>query len=580
MYIGFAFLLAFLPASGVSGDGITRTGQATALAMEKTMLASSPEQAALQITSSLSPDPSTDTAWSAGTAGVADIQTAFNNARTRENSQLGTVIPMLTLPAQTTWNNMTTGEKALWLINRERIDRGIRPLDGLESNVGAVAQGYADYLLGNNAWGHSADGRDPWQRLSARQAIAACHDFLPIGENLAVFVTSGSSIALPLERSIYMWMYDDGDCCGWGHRHAVLWDPYNNNSGASGSEGFLGIGRASGGPYQGGFSQSWNLAEIIVMNVFDPCSSWVELFPPGAAAPVAPSGAVASVTPTFSWNVPPDTGSTDPATWYLLWVNGPSGAPVIKQWYTAAQANCNGSSCSVTSANALTGGNHTWWVQTWNATGYGPWSPGMSFTVSAERTTGKATLVSPNGTGVNLSPAYTWNEVVGATWYYLWVNGPSGAVIQQWYTSAQANCNGTTCSVTPAKVLSSGAHTWWVQTWNDSGYGPWSDGMAFTRTAPGKATLISPIGTMGTSAPTYTWNEVSGATWYYLWVNGPSGSVIQQWYTAAQAGCNGTICSVTPGTALGAGDHTWWIQAWNNAGYGPWSNGLGFSVAP
>ena len=29
-----------------------------------------------------------------------------------------------------------------------------------------------------------------------------------------------------------------------------------------------------GGPYQGPFSQPYNFAELIVMNVFDPCSAW------------------------------------------------------------------------------------------------------------------------------------------------------------------------------------------------------------------------------------------------------------------------------------------------------------------
>ncbi|MCG7852354.1 MAG: hypothetical protein MIO92_07515, partial [Methanosarcinaceae archaeon] len=49
-----------------------------------------------------------------------------------------------------------------------------------------------------------------------------------------------------------------------------LWFPYTDNSGTPGMEGFLGIGRANGGPYQGPFSAPWNYAEIIVMNVFTP----------------------------------------------------------------------------------------------------------------------------------------------------------------------------------------------------------------------------------------------------------------------------------------------------------------------
>lgn len=214
------------------------------------------------------PDPTSDISWSGGMSSVSDIANAFNNARTTENSQLEISIPMLNLPSQGVWDGMSDDEKALWLINKEREDRGVDPLHGLETNVDGVAQYYAQYLIDNDAWGHEEDGRTPWQRLEDNPAIGACHDFLNIAENLAYFCTSGSSISLPIERSIYNWMYDDGDCCNWGHRHAILWYPYNDNSGPTGLEGFLGIGRANG-TYIG-----WNYCEMIVMNVFDPCSTW------------------------------------------------------------------------------------------------------------------------------------------------------------------------------------------------------------------------------------------------------------------------------------------------------------------
>jgi hypothetical protein len=220
------------------------------------------------------PDPLSDIEWTAGTSGVADIQAAFNAARQEENTQLGTSISMLTLPSQSEWDAMSDGDKALWLINRERVDRGIHPLHGLEVNVTSVAQYYANYLLVHNKWGHYEDGNSPWERLNENSAINACHDFLSVAENLAVFMTTGSSIPLPVERSIFNWMYDDGVCCSWGHRHAILWYPYNDNSGTPGMEGFLGIGRASGGPYTIPGGDTWNFAEMIVMNVFDPCSQW------------------------------------------------------------------------------------------------------------------------------------------------------------------------------------------------------------------------------------------------------------------------------------------------------------------
>jgi uncharacterized protein YkwD len=219
-------------------------------------------------------DPISDIPWSAGTSGVADIQAAFNNARAAENTQLGTSIPTLTMPTQAEWDAKSDGEKALWLINRERMDRSVHPLHGLETNVTSVAQDYAEYLIDHNAFGHDADGRDPWERLNDNPAIGACHDFLSVAENLAVFVTSGTSIPLPVERAVYTWMYE-GTSSGWGHRHAILWYPYNDNSGLAGQEGFLGIGREGGGPYQGPFPEVWNHAEMIVMNVFDPCSTWV-----------------------------------------------------------------------------------------------------------------------------------------------------------------------------------------------------------------------------------------------------------------------------------------------------------------
>jgi hypothetical protein len=34
--------------------------------------------------------------------------------------------------------------------------------------------------------------------------------------------------------------------------------------------------------------------------------------------------------------------------------------------------------------------------------------------------------------------------------------------------------------VTPTKTLNAGAYKWWVQTYNDGGYGPWSSRKDFS----------------------------------------------------------------------------------------------------
>jgi hypothetical protein len=106
--------------------------------------------------------------------------------------------------------------------------------------------------------------------------------------------------------------------------------------------------------------------------------------------------------------------------------------------------------------------------------------------------------------------------------------------------------------------------------------------VSITPEVPGKATLISPSGTVSIPTPTYTWNPVTNATWYQLWVNDSgTNSKIQAWYTAAQAGCASGMgtCSVTPTTPLVTGAAQWWIQTWNDAGYGPWSDATGFTIA-
>jgi hypothetical protein len=216
-------------------------------------------------------DPAANIEWlpSCDYADVVSIQCAFNNARSAENAQLGTSLPLLALPSQATWDAMNDGEKTIWLTNRERSDRGVDPLTAVEPNVTGVAETYAHYLLDHDAWSHTADGRDPWERLADNPAIGACHDFLSVAENLAAFAATGGSIPLPVERSVYAWMYED-TAASWGHRHTVLWYPYTDNSSSAGVEGFMGIGRASGS------WQSYPVAEIIVMNVFDPCASWAD----------------------------------------------------------------------------------------------------------------------------------------------------------------------------------------------------------------------------------------------------------------------------------------------------------------
>ena len=260
------------------------------------------------------PDPPADTPWEGGYGGVTDIAAAFNRARASENSMLGTFLKPMALPTQGTWNGMSEGDRARWLINTERTARGVPPLHDLETNVTQVAQSWAEWLLKNNKFDHNADGRTPWERLHAKPAIGACHDFLGVAENLFwIGTTASSGTPLPVEQAIYSWMYDDKGS-SWGHRHAILWKSYTENSGPGDKEGFLGLGHARGGFTSPANGRYFPFTDMIVMNVFDPCPSWQYAAPP---APPAPPTPMPAPTPTPR----PGTRSAGGTTTTVNWVN-------------------------------------------------------------------------------------------------------------------------------------------------------------------------------------------------------------------------------------------------------------------
>jgi Zn-dependent metalloprotease len=300
---------------------------------------------------------------------------------------------------------------------------------------------------------------------------------------------------------------------------------------------------------------------------------------PGKAALMSPSGAIGTNTPTYTWNAVPN------AEWYQIWVGGSSGTKVDR-WYTRGEAGCASGTgtCSVTPTTEVIGLNQ-WWVRTYNTVGLGPWSGPSWFTAPSSPPIA-ATQVSPTGVWSDSTPTYTWNAVSNATWYSLYVNDATGNKINQWYTREEAGCASGigNCAVTPTTEVR-GSSQWWVRTYNAAGLGPWSVGMSFTAPSPtvppGAATQVSPNGGWSDSTPTYTWNAVSTATWYSLYVNDSGGNKINQWYAAADAGCadGAGTCSVTP-TTMVLGTYNWYIRTYNSGGVGPWSSGKSFTVSP
>ncbi|MCP4344033.1 MAG: hypothetical protein GY795_00725 [Desulfobacterales bacterium] len=486
-------------------------------------------------------DPTSDTDWDAGYSGVSDIQSAFNNGRIAENSQLGTSVPMLSLPSQAEWGNKTDNEKALWLINKERVDRGLVPLQDVEDNVTGVAQYYAQYLLDNDAWGHYEDGNSPWERLDNNAAIGSCHDSLGVAENLAVFVTSGSSIPLPIERSVYNWMYDDSNS-SWGHRHAILWYSYNDNSGSAGSEGFLGIGRANGGPYQGSFSSQWNHAELIVMNVFDPCSTWSSF---AEVSSPASGSTLSSTNVTFSWD---NSGASQ----YWLWIGTSSGANDV---YSDDQ----GTNTSV-DISGLPRDGEALYVRLWSKVN-GEWVYSSDNTYNACNCSSSVAAIQNPASGSALASdteTFTWNNS-GASQYWLWIGTSSDG--NDVYNEDQ----GTNTSVAISGLPHSG-ETLYVRLWSKVN-GAWLYNSDYTYTACNHSSSIAGIqspasgSALASTSETFTWDN-AGASQYWLWIGTSAGS--NDVYNGNQATNTSAVISDLPSSG-----ETLYVRLWSKVS-GTW----------
>jgi len=217
---------------------------------------------------------------------------------------------------------------------------------------------------------------------------------------------------------------------------------------------------------------AWSLAKTFTVSSGAPP-------PKPTVAPTlsAPTGTTSDTTPTYQFSVVPT------ATHYELWVDTQGGSNVIDKLYTAAQAGCGSTTCSFAPSTTLPVASFKWWVRGHNAGGDGPWSAKGTFTVSG---TGGApasppTLNSPSGTIGTATPSFQFTTVPLATSYALWVEGPAHLVqINAVYTSAQAGCGASTCSVAPGTTLVSGASRWWVKAQNSAGNSGWSMGKDFT----------------------------------------------------------------------------------------------------
>jgi hypothetical protein len=194
------------------------------------------------------------------------------------------------------------------------------------------------------------------------------------------------------------------------------------------------------------------------------------------------------------------------------------------------------------------------------------------------------TLSAPAGTITTRTPTFTWSAVAGATSYDLYVAIPFGAAVINMTDLAPTVCTGAICSqASPVSLPTGQDYVWWVRAKNAFGPGDWSASLQFRVTLPGPpaTTVVAPSGPGTPRTPTYTWNVVGSATFYYLWVQPIGGApAIQTWYPSG-AVCGPVTCSVTPSTELLTGvTYNAWVQTWNADNFGGWSPTVTFSTSP
>ncbi|WP_341939657.1 Lcl domain-containing protein [Marinimicrobium sp. C2-29] len=227
--------------------------------------------------------PENDIAWNAGRKfDVNSIESAFNYARYVDPS----VHTYLNMPDQDQWDGWSLQKKGLYLVNAERLARGLKPFSGMDSSIQKAAQSYSDYILSSNqVIGHYNDGRTPLQRMLTDDYVRSNADpFIGKVESVASFRKPDRSVDedQALVRAIYGWLYEDKEWYedfgltegeNWGHREHLLQPGLQENHGEASSEGVVGFGVATG-LYQPGNDAPSTYGAVTVFKTIDQGAAW------------------------------------------------------------------------------------------------------------------------------------------------------------------------------------------------------------------------------------------------------------------------------------------------------------------
>jgi hypothetical protein len=241
---------------------------------------------------------------------------------------------------------------------------------------------------------------------------------------------------------------------------------------------------------------------------------------PGATS--SPGPELATLTPTFSWNSV--TGATgyglyifDATTNSFLWQN--VGGPRTGTSYTLP-------------TGYLSNNHHAyyWFMTSFSASGESSSSNARYFQAPTP-IIGPPTINSPGATSspgpelATLTPTFSWNPVNGATGYGLYIfDLTTNSFLFQ---NVGGPRTGTSYTL-PSGYLSNNRHAyrWFMSSFSASGESSTSDALYFQAPIPiigpptinSPGTVSSPGPDLATFTPIFSWNSVSGASGYGLYI--------------------------------------------------------------
>jgi hypothetical protein len=301
---------------------------------------------------------------------------------------------------------------------------------------------------------------------------------------------------------------------------------------------------------------------------------------PTPALPANVEAVAAQGIPTITWNDDPA------ATHFELVIHQPGVGTPHQQWYERALI-CDTSACAVTPNVTLVNGSYQIYIRAYGPGGFstggvGGYAGPISLVLTFSAPLPPLNLIANNAdTG---RPTLSFTASPGTTWHEVLVTGGGIVRYQGWTQAAALGCAETMiCALALAVDLPNGTYEFYARSYGPGGLSGYTAATSFVVAAPimTAPVLTAPTGTTTDNTPTFTWNHVTGATYYHVWVGtSPALTLISDaWYAAAGLGCEDTICElIIPGVTLPNGAYVWVAQAYSPAGIGPWSAVAEFNI--